>query len=115
MRFSLDFGSGELPARARRGEALPSDMSYRLGEAAGREEGDEEPFETASSVSSGDSDSDDEEEGDQFPGGGGGSVAGGEASCDHQDRRAFVPQPLRRMNSDSIYDMTSMMSQLPAK
>ena len=47
MRFSLDFGSGELPARARRGEALPSDMSYRLGEAAGREEGDEEPFETA--------------------------------------------------------------------
>ena len=88
-------------------------MSYRLGDAAGREEGDEELFETASSVSGGESDDD---EGDQFPsGGGGGGAAGAEGSCDHQDRPAFVPQPLRRMNSDSIYDMTSMMSQLPAK
>ena len=90
-------------------------MSYRLGDAAGREEGDEELFETASSVSGGESDDDDE--GDQFPGAGGAGAgaAGAEGSCDHQDRRAFVPQPLRRMNSDSIYDMTSMMSQLPAK
>lgn len=87
-------------------------MSYRLRDAADREEGDEEPFEPASSVSGGESD-DDGEEGDHFPGGAG--AAGGEGSCDLQDRRAFVPQPLRRMNSDSIYDMTSMMSQLPAK
>lgn len=99
-------------ARARRGEAcLPSDMSYRLRDAADREEGDEELFETASSVSGGESD----DEGDHFPGGGGAAGAGAEGSCDDQDRRAFVPQPLRRMNSDSIYDMTSMMSQLPAK
>lgn len=91
---------------------LQSDMSYRLGDAAGREEGDEELFETASSVSGGESD----DEGDHFPGGGGGGAAGGDGGeCDHQDRRAFVPEPLRRMNSDSIYDMTSMMSQLPAK
>jgi hypothetical protein len=92
-------------------------MSYRLGDAAGREEGDEELFETASSFSGGESDDDDDDEGDHFPGGGGGAAGGdgGEGKCDHQDRRAFVPEPLRRMNSDSIYDMTSMISQLPAK
>ncbi|RLN28069.1 uncharacterized protein C2845_PM05G31660 [Panicum miliaceum] len=71
-------------------------MSFRLG----GEEGDEELFEAASAVSGGgESDAD---EGDDFPDGG-------------RDQRAFVPQPLRRMNSDSIYDMTSMMSQLPPK
>jgi hypothetical protein len=83
-------------------------MRFRLGGAAaeGREEGDEELFVAASYVSGGEeSDADD---GDDFPGAGAG--AGG------QDRqRMFVPQPLRRMNSDSIYDMASMMSQLPAK
>lgn len=95
---------------------MPGGMSYRLGDAADREEGDEELFEAASSVSGGESDDD---EGDHFPGGAAGD--GGEGPCDHEDRRAFVPQPqplplpLRRMNSDSIYDMTSMMSQLPAK
>ncbi|AQK87802.1 uncharacterized protein LOC100383996 [Zea mays] len=81
-----------------------------------REEGDEELFETASSVSSADADSDDE--GDRFPSAG---AAGGEGPCDQQDRRRRAPvpqpqpQPLRRMNSDSIYDMASMVSQLPAK
>ncbi|KAJ1263724.1 hypothetical protein BS78_09G208000 [Paspalum vaginatum] len=81
-------------------------MSYMLGlgGAAEREEGDKELFEAASSVSGGESDAD---EGDEFPDG-----AAGEGG---QERRVFVPQPLRRMNSDSIYDMTSMMSQLPAK
>ncbi|KAL6620559.1 hypothetical protein ACP70R_035698 [Stipagrostis hirtigluma subsp. patula] len=77
-------------------------MSFRIGGdglAAHREEGDEEAFE-ASSV-----DGDGE---DQFPDGAG-EVVGG------QDHRAFVPQPLRRMNSDSIYDMSSMASDLPAK
>ncbi|KAF8715748.1 hypothetical protein HU200_026694 [Digitaria exilis] len=78
-------------------------MSFRLGDAVGREEGDEELFEAASYASGGESDAD---EGDNFPDGGG-------AAGDHH--RMFVPQPLRRMNSDSIYDMTSMMSQLPAK
>ncbi|CAN6337033.1 unnamed protein product [Urochloa humidicola] len=71
-------------------------MSFRFGEAVGCEEGDEELFETAG----GESDAD---EGDSFPDGG------------QDQQRMFVPQPLRRMNSDSIYDMTSMMSQLPAK
>ncbi|CAN6346117.1 unnamed protein product [Urochloa humidicola] len=73
-------------------------MSFRFGEAVGCEEGHEELFETAGG---GESDAD---EGDSFPDGGG-----------QDQQRMFVPQPLRRMNSDSIYDMTSMMSQLPAK
>ncbi|WVZ99300.1 hypothetical protein U9M48_044624 [Paspalum notatum var. saurae] len=77
-------------------------MSYMLGGAAER---DEELFEAAASESGGDES--DADEGDQFPDG-----AAGEGG---QERRVFVPQPLRRMNSDSIYDMTSMMSQLPAK
>ncbi|KAF8727325.1 hypothetical protein HU200_018927 [Digitaria exilis] len=80
-------------------------MSFRLG----GEEGDEELFEAASYVSGGESDAD---EGDHFPDGGG-AAGEGSGGCD-QDRM-FVPQPLRRMNSDSIYDMTSMMLQLPAK
>nr|ACG28111.1 hypothetical protein [Zea mays] len=86
---------------------------YRLGD---REEGDEELFETASSVSSADADSDSDDEGDRFPSAGAGAdAAGAEGPCDQQDRRRPVPQPLRRMNSDSIYDMASMVSQLPAK
>jgi len=76
-------------------------MSFRLG----AEEGDEELFETASAVSGGGDSDADEGDQDHFPDGG----AGG------RGQRAFVPQPLRRMNSDSIYDMTSMMSQLPPK
>ncbi|RCV16871.1 hypothetical protein SEVIR_3G177500v4 [Setaria viridis] len=82
-------------------------MSFRLGGAVGREEGDEELFETASYVSGGEES--DADEGDHFPDSG----AAGQGDQDHQ--RLFVPQPLRRMNSDSIYDMASMMSQLPAK
>ena len=73
-------------------------MSFRLGAV----EGDEELFDTVSG--GGDSDADEGDQ-DHFPDGG----AGG------RGHRAFVPQPLRRMNSDSIYDMTSMMSQLPPK
>ncbi|XP_062180831.1 protein OXIDATIVE STRESS 3 LIKE 1-like [Phragmites australis] len=79
---------------------LATEMSCRRGE-----EGNEELFETMSSVSGGESDADGE---DHFPDG------AGEGTCD-QDSRLFVPQPLRGMNSDSIYDMSSMMSQLPGK
>lgn len=77
-------------------------MSFMLGDAAAGREEEEELFEAAASVSGGESD-----DGDCFPDGGEGQGS----------RRGvvFAPQPLRRMNSDSIYDMTSMMSQLPAK
>jgi hypothetical protein len=75
-------------------------MSFRIGE-GDREEGDEEPFGTSSAVSGGESDADDE---DNFPEGSAGD-----------SHRLFVPQPLRRMNSDIIYDLSSMTAQLPAK
>ncbi|XP_062231936.1 protein OXIDATIVE STRESS 3 LIKE 3-like [Phragmites australis] len=73
--------------------------------AAHHEEGNEELFETTSSVSGGESDADGE---DQF------LDSAREGTCD-QDHRLFVPQPLRRMNSDSIYDMSSMTLQIPSK
>ncbi|KAL6851614.1 hypothetical protein ACP4OV_020178 [Aristida adscensionis] len=73
------------------------------GLAGRREEGNKEAFQASSG---GESDGDGE---DHFPDG------AGEGGCGGQDHRLFVPQPLRRMNSDSIYDMSSMASQLPAK
>jgi hypothetical protein len=75
-------------------------MSFRIGE-GDREEGDEELFVTSSAVSGGESDADDE---DHFPEGGA-----------RDSHRLFVAQPLRRMNSDNIYDMSSVTAQLPAK
>lgn len=71
-----------------------------------REEDDEELFETSSSISG---DSDDE---DQF------SDGEGAGALEHQMPHAASPtqqQPVRRLNSDSLYDMSSMMAQLPVK
>jgi hypothetical protein len=71
-------------------------MSCRLGE-------EEEVFEASSCGYSSGGESGDE--GDRFPDGG------------DQDRRQSAPPlaPLRRMNSDSIYDMSGMTAHLPAK
>ncbi|KAJ1285305.1 hypothetical protein BS78_03G270100 [Paspalum vaginatum] len=70
-----------------------------------REEDDEELFETSSSISG---DSDDE---DQF--------SDGEGALEHHHmQQAASPtqqQPVRRLNSDSLYDLSSMMAQLPVK
>ncbi|RLM91827.1 uncharacterized protein C2845_PM08G24990 [Panicum miliaceum] len=71
-----------------------------------REEDDEELFETSSSISG---DSDDE---DQF------SNGEGAGALEHQFmQQAASPaqQPVRRLNSDSLYDLSSMMAQLPVK
>ena len=71
-----------------------------------REEDDEELFETSSSISG---DSDDE---DQF------SDGEGAGAPEHQfmQQAAFpAQQPVRRLNSDSLYDLSSMMAQLPVK
>ncbi|CAD6236861.1 unnamed protein product [Miscanthus lutarioriparius] len=75
-------------------------FSGATGLAVYREEDDEELFETSSSISS---DSDDE---DQFSEG-----EEGVGALEHQ----FTQQPVRRLNSDSLYDLSSMMAQLPAK
>ncbi|KAF0927297.1 hypothetical protein E2562_031500 [Oryza meyeriana var. granulata] len=75
------------------------------------EEGDDdELFGVSSSVSGGESDEDEEGE-DQFSEGGDEAAAGGAG----EEHSLFAPQPLRRLNSDSIYDMSSMTAQLPAK
>jgi hypothetical protein len=67
-------------------------MSFRLGEE------EEEVFEASScGYSSG-------EEEDRFPDSGG-----------HRRQSAPPQAPLRRMNSDSIYDMSGMTAHLPAK
>ncbi|WVZ68891.1 hypothetical protein U9M48_017769 [Paspalum notatum var. saurae] len=70
-----------------------------------REEDDEELFETSSSISG---NSDDE---DQF--------SDGEGALEHHHmQQAASPtqqQPVRRLNSDSLYDLSSMMAQLPVK
>uniref|UniRef100_A0A0D9WIU4 Oxidative stress 3 n=1 Tax=Leersia perrieri TaxID=77586 RepID=A0A0D9WIU4_9ORYZ len=74
------------------------------------EEGDDdEVFGATSSVSGGESDEEEEGE-DQFSEGGASAAAGNQ-----MEHRAFAPAPLRRMNSDSIYDLSSMTAQLPAK
>uniref|UniRef100_A0A0E0L4U0 Uncharacterized protein n=1 Tax=Oryza punctata TaxID=4537 RepID=A0A0E0L4U0_ORYPU len=76
------------------------------------EEGDDdELFGESSSVSGGESDDEGEGE-DQFSEGGAAAAA---AAVDQMEHRRFAPQPLRRLNSDSIYDMSSMTEQLPAK
>lgn len=62
---------------------------------------EEDAFEASSCASSGGESAD---EGDRFPDSGGGR------------RQSAPPQaPLRRMNSDSIYDMSGMTAHLPAK
>ncbi|CAO2182950.1 unnamed protein product [Urochloa humidicola] len=71
-----------------------------------REYDDEELFETSSSISG---DSDDE---DQF------SDDEGVGALEHQFmQQAASPaqQSVRRLNSDSLYDLSSMMAQLPVK
>ncbi|XP_066309607.1 protein OXIDATIVE STRESS 3-like [Miscanthus floridulus] len=75
-------------------------FSGATGLAVYREEDDEELFETSSSISG---DSDDE---DQFSEG-----EEGAGALEHQ----FTQQPVRRLNSDSLYDLSSMMAQLPVK
>ena len=75
-------------------------FSGATGLAVYREEDDEELFETSSSISG---DSDDE---DQFSEG-----EEGVGALEHQ----FTQQPVRRLNSDSLYDLSSMMAQLPVK
>jgi hypothetical protein len=85
--------------RARgKGIQVAADMSFRIG-GGDREGGDEELFRAAHALS------DDE---DHFP------EAGG-VGDHHGSHRVFVPQPLQRINSDSIYDTSSMTAQLPAK
>ncbi|KAL5203321.1 hypothetical protein ABZP36_014273 [Zizania latifolia] len=71
-------------------------------------ENDDELFGEASSVSGGESG--DEEE-DHF------SVGGAEASADaaQMGHDRFTPQPLRRLHSDNIYDLSPVTAQLPAK
>lgn len=64
-----------------------------------REEEDEDLFETSSSISG---DSDDEA---QF--------SDSEEAEAQEDQ--FAQQPARRMNSDSLYDLSSMKAQLPVK
>jgi len=71
-----------------------------------REEDDEELFETSSSISG---DSDDE---DQFSDGEG---AGAPEHQFMQQAASPAQQPVRRLNSDSLYDLSSMMAQLPVK
>lgn len=81
-------------------------FSGATGLAVYREEDDEELFETSSSISG---DSDDEE--DQFSDG-----EGGAGALEHQfTQQSQSQQPVRRLNSDSLYDLSSMMSQLPVK
>ncbi|KQK05307.1 uncharacterized protein LOC100823048 [Brachypodium distachyon] len=77
----------------RRGEDLAAAARHR------QEDHDDELFEAASS--SGEESADEE---DRFP--------------DQEStarRPPAPPQPLRRMNSDSVYDMSGMTAQLPAK
>ncbi|KAK3135040.1 hypothetical protein QOZ80_5BG0413870 [Eleusine coracana subsp. coracana] len=78
-------------------------MSFRIG-GDDREDGDEEAFGTVPAVYGGESDADAD---DHFPDGGAGDQG--------QSQLLFVQPPLRRMNSDSIYDMSSMTAQLPSK
>jgi hypothetical protein len=100
---ALGFCPGEHGAASERargkGIQVAADMSFRIG-GDDRDDGDEELFRAAHAVSGGE---------DHFP------EAGG-VGDHHGSHRMFVPQPLRRMNSDSIYDCTSSMTaQLPAK
>ena len=78
-------------------------FSGATGLAVYREEDDEELFETSSSISG---DSDDEE--DQF------SDGEGAGALEHRFTQQSQ-QPVRRLNSDSLYDLSSMMAQLPVK
>ena len=78
-------------------------FSGATGLAVYREEDDEELFETSSSISG---DSDGEE--DQF------SDGEGAGALEHQFTQQSQ-QPVRRLNSDSLYDLSSMMAQLPVK
>ncbi|CAD6229909.1 unnamed protein product [Miscanthus lutarioriparius] len=78
-------------------------FSGATGLAVYREEDDEELFETSSSISG---DSDDEE--DQF------SDGEGAGALEHLFTQQSQ-QPVRRLNSDSLYDLSSMMAQLPVK
>ncbi|TKW16668.1 hypothetical protein SEVIR_5G314200v4 [Setaria viridis] len=72
-----------------------------------REYDDEDLFETSSSIS-GDSDGE-----DQF------SDGEGAGALDHQFMQQAASSPaqqsVRRLNSDSLYDLSSMMAQLPVK
>ncbi|TVU35160.1 hypothetical protein EJB05_17036 [Eragrostis curvula] len=84
----------------------------RFSDAAGlpvhHEDEDQELFETSSSIS-GDSEGEDE---DQF------SDSEGDDALENKfmQQAAFTTQqPVRRLNSDSLYDLSSMMSQLPVK
>ncbi|KAG8067946.1 hypothetical protein GUJ93_ZPchr0005g15648 [Zizania palustris] len=70
---------------------------------------DDELFGEASSVSGGES-GDDEEDGFSE---GGAEVPS--ADADQMGRRRFTPRPLRRFNSDGIYDLSPVTAQLPAK
>jgi len=76
-----------------------SRFSDAAGLSAHHEYEDEELFETSSSISS---DSEDE---DQF--------ADGEG--DEAPENRFLQQPVRGLNSDSLYDLSSMVAQLPVK
>lgn len=94
---------------------LPSRKKRSMGGFSGataglpvyREYDDEELFETSSSISG---DSDDE---DQFSDGEGGALE------HHQFLQQAAPSPahqsVRRLNSESLYDLSSMMAQLPVK
>ncbi|EES03581.1 hypothetical protein BDA96_03G313600 [Sorghum bicolor] len=81
-------------------------FSGATGLAVYREEDDEELFETSSSISGGDS-----EDEDQFSDG----EEGAGALEHHQFTQQSQQQPVRRLNSDSLYDLSSMMAQLPVK
>jgi len=85
------------------GVASMGGFSGATGLAVYREEDDEELFETSSSISG---DSDDE---DQFSDG-----EEGAGALEHQFTQQSQ-QPVRRLNSDSLYDLSSMMAQLPVK
>jgi hypothetical protein len=76
-----------------------SRFSDAAGLSAHHEYEDEELFETSSSISS---DSEDE---DQF--------ADGQGDAAPENR--FLQQPVRGLNSDSLYDLSSMVAQLPVK
>lgn len=71
-----------------------------------REDEDDELFETSSSISG---DSEDE---DQFSDGEG---AGAQEHQFMQQEASLTQQPMRRLKSDSLYDLSSMMAQLPVK